>query len=68
MAKAEQTAASRMRTISLTIESDLLAEVDTIAAAESRSRAKQISVALRRFVEAWRETRVAEPRKRRRAA
>jgi metal-responsive CopG/Arc/MetJ family transcriptional regulator len=55
----------RMRTISLTIETDLLAQLDAIAAAESRSRAKQISVALRQFADAWRETRVVEPRRRR---
>ena len=42
----------QMRTISLTIETDLLAELDAIAAAESRSRAKQISVALRQFADA----------------
>ena len=57
----------QMRTISLTIETDLLAELDAIAAAESRSRAKQISVALRQFADAWRATRVVEPRRRRAA-
>jgi hypothetical protein len=50
----------------LTIEAGLLADVDAIATAESRSRAKQISVALRQFVEAWRETHL--PRRKRRTA
>ena len=59
--------APRTRAISLVLEADLLAELDAIAAAESRSRAKQIAVALRRFADDWHAAREGEIRKKRAA-
>ena len=61
---AKQAPPPATRTISLALEADLLAEIDAIAVAESRSRARQIAVALRRFAADWHATHPAEPKRR----
>jgi len=53
MAKAVAKKTPAIRMISLVVRSDLLARVDSIAAADHRSRAGQISAVLERFADDW---------------
>lgn len=50
----------KQRMIAQPLPDDLIANLDAIAAAEGRSRAKQIEVALRDFVQSYRHKAAAE--------
>lgn len=53
--KSKRAAVPRLQVISLGLEPDLIAELDEVAAAEDRSRARQAAVFLRQGIREWRQ-------------